>query len=104
MRIALTNPPERTVRYGRVGTCEYRKETTFIRPPRRIRINSYIGIIHMKIKEYLQETRAELTHVSWPTRKQAIVYSIVVIVVSFVTAFYLGAFDYLFSVLLQKVI
>ena len=58
----------------------------------------------MKIKDYLQETKAELAHVSWPTKKQAIVYTIVVIVISFVTAFYLGAFDYIFSVLLQKVI
>jgi preprotein translocase subunit SecE len=56
----------------------------------------------MKIKEYLKETRAELAHVSWPTRKQAIVYTIVVIIISFATAFFLGAFNYLFSTLLQK--
>ena len=56
----------------------------------------------MKIKEYLQETRAELAHVSWPTRKQAVAYTIVVIIISFVTAFYLGAFDFLFQTLLQK--
>ncbi|MDO8483226.1 MAG: preprotein translocase subunit SecE [bacterium] len=56
----------------------------------------------MKIKEYLQETRAELIHVSWPTRKQAITYTVVVIAISFVTAFYLGALDYVFTLLLQK--
>lgn len=56
----------------------------------------------MSIQEYLRETRAELAHVSWPTRKQAIIYTVVVIVISFVTAFYLGAFDYIFSFLLQK--
>ena len=58
----------------------------------------------MKIKEYLQETRAELAHVSWPTRKQSIIYTIVVIVISFVTPFYLGAFDYVFSLILGKII
>ncbi len=58
----------------------------------------------MKIKEYLQETRAELTHVSWPTRKQAIIFTIAVIVISLLTAFFLGAFDYLFSVILGKII
>ena len=58
----------------------------------------------MKLKEYLQETKVELAHVSWPTRKQAIAYSVVVIIVSFVTAFYLGAFDYLFSLILGKII
>jgi len=58
----------------------------------------------MGLKTYLQETKTELTHVSWPTRKQAIVYSIVVIIISFVTAFYLGAFDYLFQTLLRTFI
>ena len=56
----------------------------------------------MNIKQYIEETKAELVHVTWPTRKQAIAYTIVVVVISFVTAFYLGAFDYLFQMLLQK--
>ena len=58
----------------------------------------------MKLKEYLQETKAELAHVTWPTRKQAIVYTVVVVIISFVTAFYLGAFDYLFQTILGKII
>ena len=61
-------------------------------------------INHMSIKEYLNETKAEIAHVSWPTRKQAIAYTIVVIVISFVTAFYLGAIDYIFSLILGKII
>ncbi|MSU55128.1 MAG: preprotein translocase subunit SecE [Candidatus Taylorbacteria bacterium] len=58
----------------------------------------------MNLKTYLQETKAELAHVSWPTRKQALIYTVVVIVVSVVTAFYLGAFDYLFQTILGKII
>ncbi|MCR4311305.1 MAG: preprotein translocase subunit SecE [Candidatus Taylorbacteria bacterium] len=58
----------------------------------------------MNLKNYLQETRAELTHVSWPTRKQAMTYTIVVIIISFVTAFYLGGIDYIFSILLGKIV
>ena len=58
----------------------------------------------MKITEYIKETRAELKHVTWPTRKQAIIYTIVVIVISLFTAFYLGAFDYVFTTLLKLVI
>ena len=58
----------------------------------------------MKIAEYIKETRAELKHVTWPTRKQAILYTVVVIAISLVTAFYLGAFDYLFTALLKLVI
>ena len=54
----------------------------------------------MKITEYIKDTRAEMAHVSWPTRKQAISYSIVVVLVSFATALLLGFFDYIFSQLL----
>ena len=58
----------------------------------------------MKITEYIKETRAELKHVSWPTRKQAITYTGVVIIISLLTAAYLGAFDYLFTSVLKLVI
>lgn len=57
-----------------------------------------------KLIEYIKETRAELKHVSWPTRKQAIVFTVVVIVISLITAAYLGAFDYIFTTLLKLVI
>lgn len=58
----------------------------------------------MKIGEYIKETRAELKHVSWPTRRQATVFTVVVIVISLITAAYLGAFDYVFTSLLKLVI
>jgi preprotein translocase subunit SecE len=54
----------------------------------------------MKIGEYIKETKAEMSHVSWPTRKQAISYTIMVIGVSVITALLLGLFDYIFSRLL----
>lgn len=43
--------------------------------------------------DYLKETRAELKHVSWPTRKQAVGFTAMVIVLSFLTAALLGLFD-----------
>lgn len=58
----------------------------------------------MKITEYIKETRAELKHVTWPTRKQATVYTLVVIGIALLTAAYLGAFDYLFTTLIKFVI
>ena len=58
----------------------------------------------MRLGEYIKETRAELKHVSWPTRRQATVFTVVVIVISLVTAAYLGAFDYVFTALLKLVI
>ena len=51
--------------------------------------------------EYLKETQTELKHVSWPTRNQAIVFSIVVIIISVVVAVFLGLLDYAFKTALQ---
>jgi preprotein translocase subunit SecE len=51
---------------------------------------------------YVKDTRAELEHVSWPTRRQAMGFTAVVILVSIVTAIFLGFFDYVFSLILQK--
>lgn len=53
---------------------------------------------------YLKDVRAEMKHVSWPTRRQAVVYTLVVIAVSLVTALYLGLLDYFFTFVVQKII
>ena len=53
---------------------------------------------------YFKEVRSEMRHVSWPTRRQATVYTAVVIGVSVATAVYLGAWDYLFGAIIQKII
>lgn len=47
--------------------------------------------------QYLKDTRAELTHVSWPTQKQVVVYTVVVVVLSSLMAAFLGFFDFIFS-------
>ncbi|MDO8510172.1 MAG: preprotein translocase subunit SecE [bacterium] len=58
----------------------------------------------MGVVNYVKETKGELKHVSWPTRRQAIGYTVLVIAVSLVTAFYLGLFDFLFSLGLEEVL
>lgn len=58
----------------------------------------------MKVVDYLKETRAEMKHVNWPTRKQAIVYTTVVIAISVGFAAFLGLLDYLFSLGLSSLI
>lgn len=55
----------------------------------------------MKLVEYLKNTKAEFKHVSWPTRKQAITFTIIVVVISFAVALYLGFFDFIFSKILE---
>ena len=51
----------------------------------------------MKLIEYIRDTKAELKHVSWPTRKQAIAYTFLVVIISFAVSIYLGFFDALFA-------
>lgn len=58
----------------------------------------------MAITNYFKEVRAEMRHVSWPTRRITIVYTAVVIAVSLAVAIYLGALDYLFSLGIQRII
>lgn len=50
-----------------------------------------------KLTDYLRETKNELKHVSWPTRKQATVYTVLVIAISIVVAAYTGALDFIFT-------
>ena len=50
-----------------------------------------------KIITYLRDTKSELKHVSWPTQRQTIIYTTIVIVLSIVTALYLGALDFGFT-------
>ncbi len=58
----------------------------------------------MQIVDYIKDTKGELTHVSWPTKRQAVMYTVFVVIISIVTAFFLGFFDYIFSIGLNKLI
>jgi preprotein translocase subunit SecE len=58
----------------------------------------------MSLSEYIKETRVELKHVSWPTRNQTLVYSLVVILISIGVALFLGLLDYAFKAGLQSLI
>jgi preprotein translocase subunit SecE len=58
----------------------------------------------MKLIEYLKDTKGEMKHVSWPTRRQAFFYTMLVVLCAIVTAFFLGVFDSIFSFGLEKLI
>ena len=49
------------------------------------------------IQRYFKETIGELRKVSWPTRKEAINLTLVVIVVTAVMSVFLGFLDYVYS-------
>lgn len=57
-----------------------------------------------KIINYFKETKAELKHVNWPTKRQTINFTLIVIALSVVVAYFLGIFDFIFSKGLEKII
>lgn len=58
----------------------------------------------MAIKTYIEETKGELRHVSWPTKAEAINYTFMVVVISLATAAYLSLFDGLFASVLKMLL
>ena len=54
--------------------------------------------------EYIKAVRGEITHVSWPTRSQAIGYTLLVIGISLGIALILGGFDFVFTTGIKELI
>jgi len=57
-----------------------------------------------RLGNYFRDTAAEMKHVSWPTQTQAFIYTALVIGISGLVAVFLGAFDYVFTQLLNKIV
>ena len=55
----------------------------------------------MKPITYIKEVKGEMKHVSWPTRKQAIIFTLITIAIAIFTAVYLGALDFIFTRVLE---
>jgi preprotein translocase SecE subunit len=58
----------------------------------------------MQIIDYIKESKGEFAHISWPTRQQAVAFTVLVIVLSIATSVYLGLFDTLFTTIIKKFI
>lgn len=54
--------------------------------------------------KFIGEVKQELKHVSWPTKGQAWGYTILVIIISLAIAVYLGAFDWVFTKIIESII
>ena len=54
-----------------------------------------------RFTQYLRDTKGELKHVSWPTQKQTLVFTVLVIAISIVVSLYLGLFDFIFTTALD---
>ena len=53
---------------------------------------------------FLKEVRLEMKKVNWPTRKETIRYTLIVIGVSVAVAAFLGTLDFVFNTLLTRFI
>ena len=58
----------------------------------------------MSLLSHIQESRAEMKHVKWPSRKQVISYTSIVIALSLFIAAYVGALDVIFTKILAFII
>ena len=58
----------------------------------------------MSFIQYLQDTKSELKHVSWPTQKQTIIFTILVIAISAAVALLLAFSDLSFTKALDFII
>ncbi|MEK7623306.1 MAG: preprotein translocase subunit SecE [Patescibacteria group bacterium] len=58
----------------------------------------------VNIQTYLVESIAEIKKVIWPTRKQTINYTLLVVGLSIGVAIFFGVLDYIFSLGLEQLI
>lgn len=56
----------------------------------------------MNILNFLREVNGEMKHMNWPTKKQTMTYTILVLVVSLFVAAYVGVFDHLFTLGIEQ--
>jgi len=57
-----------------------------------------------KIVSFLKEVKLEMKKVNWPSRKETIKYTLIIIAVSIAVAAFLGGLDYIFTTMLNKFI
>jgi len=57
-----------------------------------------------KIIQYLKEVKVEAKKISWPSRKETMKYSLIVLGISISVAIFLWIFDILFSLVIRNLI
>lgn len=53
---------------------------------------------------FVRESKDELQKVNWPTREQTVRYTIIVVLASAVVGLVIGGFDYLLTLIFEKII
>ena len=55
-----------------------------------------------KALSFLKEVRLEMKKVNWPTRKETVRYTIIIVGVSLAVAVFLGGLDFIFTSMLNR--
>ena len=71
---------------------------------RRVEDMEKIKLIFQKVIRFLSEAKVELKRVTWPTPKQTMASTTVVIVIVFIIAIYLGIIDYILARLVKLIL
>lgn len=74
-----------------------KKPTAAIKPPEQ---RNFIE----KSMQFLREVKVELKKVAWPTRKQTVGSTVVVIILVMIIAFFLGGVDFFLSYLIRTIL
>ncbi len=60
--------------------------------------------IFQKVKQFLSEAKTELKKVTWPSPRQTLASTSVVIIIVFIVAIYLGIVDYVLAKLVKYIL
>jgi preprotein translocase subunit SecE len=58
---------------------------------------------HGRIRTFLREVRIELSKVTWPSRKELLSATAVVIVAVIIAGVYIGVFDFIWNIIVRSV-
>jgi preprotein translocase subunit SecE len=63
-----------------------------------------VKVLVQKIRQFLIDAKTELKRVTWPSRKQTMASTLVVIIIVFVMAIYFGIIDFALAKLIKFIL
>jgi len=57
-----------------------------------------------KLIKYIKDSMIEMKKVTWPSRKEALNYTVLIVIITIAVAIFLGSLDFIFSKILEIVV
>jgi preprotein translocase subunit SecE len=83
-------------------TTDVKVATRPAQKPAKVAAPRRVPVVVDRVIAYLREVRTELARVDWPTRREMVSMTVVVVVVLLALAIYLGFFDYVYTVIVKR--